>query len=228
MKLSFCFVGFLASIASLNAHSDEYMDLLREDPNVPVHCRDVRIQSFATARNYFVYGVTGATRVGFSNEINLARDEASRLWGALKNGTSESAFLGQIRPDRRALLSDYFRFLTNGGVRMGFDFGKEGDVLEALALRDLERFYPANEFFNFGGIEYHNAGGHGAIGELDLVVARRSDCSVVAVGEAKLGVGQLSHAKNQLGRIFEFVKSKLCPSSGRSLPICTVTVRGVF
>ncbi len=225
MKLSFCFVGLLASIVSLNAYSDEYMDLLREDPNVPVHCRNVRIESFSTAQNYFVYGIAGATQRGFSNEINLAREEATRLWGALKNGVNESAFLSQIRPERRAILSDYFRFLTTEGVRMGFDFGKEGDLLEVLALRDLQRYYPSSEFFYFGGIEYHNASSRGALGELDLVVARRSDCSVVGIGEAKLGIGQLSHAKNQLGRIFDFVKSKICPTSGRSTPVCSVTVR---
>lgn len=227
MKLSFCFVGILASIASLNAYSDEYMDLLREDPRVPAHCRDVKIQSFSAARNYFVYGVQGSTRNGFSNEINLTREEASQLWFALKNGASEYEFLAQIRPERRLLLAEHFRFLVDEGARMGFDYGKEGDILEALALRDLEQVYPPNEFFTFGGVEYHHAGGHGALGELDLLVARRSDCAVLAVGEAKLGVGQLAHAKNQLGRIFEFVKSKLCPSSGRSLPICTVIVRGI-
>jgi hypothetical protein len=59
------------------------------------------------------------------------------------------------------------------------------------------------------------------MGELDIVVARRADCAVVAVGEAKLGVNQKPHAVQQLRRFMQFLQHKLC-LHGEKAAVCSL------
>ncbi|RYZ71515.1 MAG: hypothetical protein EOP09_04545 [Proteobacteria bacterium] len=224
--MKFTALASMLSLTLLASHSsaDEYMELTRSDPHVPAHCQNVKVAQFSAAQKFFVYGITGAVREGFQYEIDLSRGEATQLWSALKGNLSAPEFLSQVRTDRRNLLANYFDFLTTEGEEMGFDYGKEGDLLEGLALRDLAREYPDSEYFRYGGVEYHEPGS-ATMGELDLLVARKSDCAVVAIGEAKLGTGQLSHAKSQLSRIFQFLRNKLCERPSSATPVCTVRIR---
>lgn len=205
------------SLFSGAAFSDELLWADRVDSRVPVNCRDPQIRDYGSVQKLYFYSITGGLKAGFTNEVELQRGEATTLWQALK---SNQALTG--------VLSSLYDFLEASKQTMGFDFQKEGDVLEALALQDLTRIYPETEYFTTGGISYHNqnAGKFETVGEVDIVVGRRSDCAVVAVGEAKLGVAQLSHAHQQVSRFVSWIKAKLCssptPSQTASQTICSL------
>lgn len=101
-------------------------------------------------------------------------------------------------------------------VAMEMDFAKEGDVLEALwpyaATTDQSRLmdhYPPQKYFYTGGLEYYRPDGtaHGRLeGEIDVLVARKDNCQVVVIGEAKLGLAQYSHASDQVTRFLTYLR----------------------
>lgn len=206
-------VGCLVLFSNSQAKADDLLWADREDPSVPAHCRDPQLRSFGTVERKVFYGITGAVSKGFTHEIEIARNDASLLWEALKTGH------GVV-----ARLQGALNFLEGSRISKGYEFEREGDVLEAFALADLEREYPEAQYYTTGGISYHNhaPGGHfETLGEVDVVVARRADCSVVAIGEAKLGVKALNHAREQVSRFVKYVKNGLC-SSKATYPICSL------
>lgn len=188
----------------LLAQADSYFDFNRNDQEVPAPCRDFKLGYFSENSRYVIYGLEGAAAKGFTHEYPLSRKEASVLWKSMQSSGA---------PERSGALGRELEILVEGRDVKGFAYRNEGDVLEALALSDLEREYPPSIYFHTGGLAYHEAGNPVTIGELDLVVARRSDCKVVMVGEAKLGLEQLGHARKQLRRIDTFLKGKLCRSA---------------
>jgi hypothetical protein len=175
---------------------------LREDATVPENCKQLDLNDFQGPHEIITYGISGAKAVGFTHEYPLSREDANILWVALKNAGSEKFRVETKLASDAELKRNYD--LIEANLDMGFDFGSEGEVLEALALIDLRKTYPESEYFHTGGVEYSH-GGSAALGELDVIVGRRSDCHIVVVGEAKLGVSQLYHAQSQMARFDHFI-----------------------
>jgi hypothetical protein len=173
---------------------------IRQDRTMPAHCVNLTAEDFSEPSKRVIYGIEGYKNKGFSHEIPLERQEARDLWHAM-NGDRTS--LDVVASSEE--LSKFKETLETAGVQMGFDYGKEGDVLEALALLDLEKEYPSKDYFHTGGYEYSNGRGP-VVGELDVLVGRRSDCNIIVVGEAKLGHKMLNKAHSQLNRFENFYR----------------------
>lgn len=206
-----CTVSFLYSNFS---YADNIFWLDRKDKNLPSHCQDFSYDNFTTISDVFVYGIHNSKSKGFDYELPILRNEASTLWQKLK-GESNSV------PND---LQDELDVLETEGADMGFDFKKEGDILETLALIDMRNKYPTTDYVTTGGVSYHRLylGKYETIGELDLLVVRKSDCAVVALGEAKLGVSQLKHAHDQLKRFINFMKKEVCHDQPKA-SVCAIS-----
>lgn len=190
--------------------ADANFDHLREDRYVPSYCRDFGLSNFQEVNEWFVYGIEGYERHGFDFEYPLERQEATWLWEAFKKGKEPSNWPSQ--------LANEVKLIKQYKEPMDFEFGSEGEVLELLALIDLETRFPRRDYFLTGGLVYHKAGGR-VIGELDLLVGDIKTCEIVAVGEAKLGVSGLNKAKEQLNRFRGFLNShSLLDTNFFSLP----------
>lgn len=174
---------------------------LRIDRTVPTHCVNLTAEDFSEPHIKVIYGIEGYKKKGFSHEIPLERQEARDLWQAM-NGDRISLDIVESSEELRK----FKEILDIAEVEMGFDYGKEGDVLEALALVDLEKEYPSEEYFHTGGYEYSNSRGGRVVGELDVLVGRRSDCNIIVIGEAKLGHKMLGKAREQLARFENFYR----------------------
>ncbi len=201
------------------ADADQYFHFNRKDQFVPAHCLETRLEHFATNSRYFVYGAEKAQAAGFSYEYPISRADASYLWSVFKEQVPNEAVVREELKGKPHL-ETAFSVLLDYGIPMGFDYSKEGDVLEVLALVDLRKIYSPAEYFHTGGIIYEDSTGP-QLGEIDVLVGRKSDCSVVALGEAKLGLGQLAHAKKQLRRLHDFLTRKICKSDNPPR-VCTV------
>lgn len=132
-------------------------------------------------------------------------------------------FDSQTRPPetKAALLRD-IDLIWEHMVEMDMRFNNNGEVLEALwpeAVKPIQNDekavrvrdeYPADKHFYTGGIEYRRLEENArTVGELDIVIGKKDTCEIVAIGEAKLGVRQISHARSQLKRFIGFLKEKL-------------------
>lgn len=200
---------------SFTASSEAGLRYLRNDPSVPAYCTSVQIENFTGVDQLFYFGITGARAKGFTHEVTLERQDARDLWIRLKSGGGGA--------DLRSDLVPVFETLRGASATMGFDYENEGEVLEALALLQLRESFPAQDYYFTGGIEYSNPANASKIevlGELDLVVARKADCGVVAIGEAKLGIKQLGHARSQINRFMTWARATLCGSPEGETPIC--------
>lgn len=209
--------GILAFF-SLTSSSYAHFEKTRIDPSVPSNCSDFEVRDFAAVGRLILAGPEGAKREGFTHEYPIARREATTLWEMLRSQSNLSGSAVAEVPSN-SKLRQKFLLLSEIGPRMGFDFGKEGDVLEALVLHQLKQEFPEKEYFLTGGIAYRERPGTPVLGELDIIIGRRSDCAVVVLGEAKLGIGQRNHALGQLKRFTDFAKRRLCAKGDRE-PIC--------
>ncbi len=199
----------LASLFSAtSSFADPYFQSTRIDAFVPANCRNLELRNFNLLGRYITYSVQGACAAGFTHEYPISRQDAQNLWKTLRTEALTNTHK----------LSGNTATLYTAGRQMGFNFEKEGDVLEVLALLQLKQEYPEREYFLTGGLAYGYTGG-AYLGEIDIIVARRSDCDVVAVGESKLGVNERSHALQQLKRFSVFLREKLC-SRGEQAPVC--------
>ncbi len=213
------YVGVLVLFASAITPglADENLRALRDDPSVPAHCTDVRKASFRSLEQIVYFGIDGSLAKGFSHEVDLDRGDASRLWGYLKAEHGKPSVKKELQP--------LYETLLNAADRFGFTYKAEGEVLEALAILKLLELYPESDYYVTGGISYLNNASRGryeTLGELDLVVARRSDCAVVVVGEAKLGISQLAHAREQITRFRDWIRRQVCTSreARADAPLC--------
>ena len=192
---------------------------LRDDLTVPEKCREVELAHFSLPVEKFFVGRRGALAMGFTFEYPMSRANASILWSyfkALTDGQKKLHILAKIKADPE-LLRDYKIILANY-QEQGFEFSNEGEILEVLAIEDLYREFPENFYFITGGIEYHRANSSMTLGEVDVFVGRRDDCSSVAVGEAKLGPA-LDKAKSQILRFEGFlIDHNLPPMLGEYQP----------
>ena len=74
----------------------------------------------------------------------------------------------------------YYRELL---INSDGDTSTFGAVCEAIARIELEKTYPEKDYLITGSIEYSH--GHRTLGELDVVILRRSDREAVLIGEVK-------------------------------------------
>ena len=194
MTLLLFFVNF--------AFANIEFDPLRDDLTMPANCVHLTAEDFSEPHTKVIYGIEGYKAKGFTDEIPLERQEARGLWQAM-NGDRIS--LGVVNSDPE--LRRFKKILDTRGVEMGFDFGKEGDILEVFALVDLEVRYPNSEYFRTGGYEYSDGRGS-VVGELDVLVGRRSDCNIIVIGEAKLGYKMIGKAREQLSRFENYYRQR--------------------
>lgn len=198
--------GLIVSSAASAGYGGHYFRSLRMDSTVPTHCLDLELNHFESQEiQYFTYSIEGGTRRGFDYEYPMSRKDAKVLWKYIKryiSGTEVDTEAGEFRgrPDLQA----HFEILREAYYPKDFSFGSEGEVLELLVIRDLEvDLHP--DLYVYGSVQYQDR----TAGELDIIVAHRSDCSVFGIGEAKLGIKNLSKARKQLNRFREFLRSHI-------------------
>jgi hypothetical protein len=188
------------------ALADQFFETKRYSHLTPEHCQEFNINYFGGPLQFVTYSITGATDNGFTNGIKLARHEAAQMWRLLRDhkytGPDSRWPITQIPRMQKILVN-----LETAREFMGFTYKVEGEILEALVLIDLGKHFDPSEYFFTGGIEYSHGSGR-VLGELDIIVARRSDCKVVVVGESKLGLHRLNKAKRQLARFRNFLLTK--------------------
>lgn len=185
-----------ATAATFTLNSSSPFRELRYDHLIPEYCHDPKLRNFNSIQDWPVYGIDGSLRRGFDYEYDLARADARWLWDAFKRGGNPRSWPRRLAKEVR-LIKEY-------KDEMGFDFGNEGEILELLALVDLQEEYDPEEYFFTGGVQYRNQYGR-VVGELDVLVGERDTCNFVVVGEAKLGTGSLRKAKEQLRRFANFL-----------------------
>lgn len=183
---------------------------LRHDQTVPAACYDIEINYFSFPMEKIYVGRKGALQMGFTYEYPVSRRHASTLWKyfkSLTHGEENISLLKKIKSNKE-LRRDYEIIKRNYQVQ-DFYFQNEGEVLEILAIEYLYQEYPENQYFITGGYEYHDDYSNKTIGELDIYIGNRSDCSVVAIGETKLGTRKmLNKAYKQIQRFENFLIHK--------------------
>lgn len=186
-----------------NEVESRYMRSTRKDRHIPCDCKPFNIHQFKGSKiNYYVQGIRSTK--GADHKLDLNREEARDLWRAFNDKTSSGVqrdLIEKMSQDSRLL--KFIKILEDAKKYQGFRFSSEGDVLEALAIADKEQTYSPPTFFVTGGVSY---GKDKVVGELDILVYERLTCSVILVGEAKLGKG-VSQARDQLARFRNFINN---------------------
>ncbi len=93
-------------------------------------------------------------------------------------------------------------------MKKNYDYTVYGVVCEVLAKDMIEKSYPSDRYNIVIGIAYKNR--RRTIGELDLVILRKSDGEAISVGEVKCGrnlSATLKKAKTQLRRFHSYRNS---------------------
>lgn len=191
-------------------------------PQTPAHCQKVKPSHFKEAPLTFIYGSEGATRRGFDLEFPIARANARTAWHILKDGKVTRRERARAQEKSLRLLK-YVDLLHSEGPKMEFNFSSEGEILEVLVISNIQkqpreffhfleqasgrRFHP-QDFYVFGSVGYSRLGDR-RLGELDLIIARKSNCEVVAIGEVKLGHRGLGKARRQMQRFINFYNREI-------------------
>ncbi|NQZ00197.1 MAG: hypothetical protein HRT45_05955 [Bdellovibrionales bacterium] len=198
--------GMLLSFSAHAGYGGHYFRSLRIDQTIPEKCLDLELNHFEEDEiNYFTYSIEGGKRRGFDHEYPLDRGDAKDLWRYIKKhmmGKRVDVNVGDFRKNP-SLKRDYLILLANYEA-MGFDFGSEGEVLELLVIKELHKSLH-EDLYVYGSVQYSD----NIAGELDLIIAKKSNCSVIGIGEAKLGIKSLGKAKKQLSRFHGFLRSHL-------------------
>lgn len=201
------FLAVVVATFTNSAFADQFFETKRYSSLTPSHCQEFNIEYFNGPLVWVTYSVHGAVENGFTNGVDLSRHEAAQAWRFLRDFTykgPDARWPISMTPRGDKLLST----LENMRQQMGFTYGSEGEILEAIALLDLANYYDPAHYFFTGGIEYSRGSGR-VMGELDIIVARKSDCKVMVVGETKLGLHRLSKAHKQLARFRHFVVNNI-------------------
>lgn len=185
--------------------ADAYFDNLRNDRSIPSHCSETGKDFFSGTPNTFTFGSKGARSHGFDFEHRISRKGAGTLWNYFRGKVSRRD-VEKAAKKEPTLLQD-LRALEDNKRAMDFSFASEGEILELLAILKLSRRYSPATYYITGSVAYQRPGSR-RMGELDVVIGRRSDCHVVSVGEVKLG-RRLGKAKKQLRRFIGFYHSQL-------------------
>ena len=200
MKIALIFFLFSSSI-----YARIVFKQIRNDHLLPEKCRHLSVNNFKKVNiHYFTYGSKGSTKAGFTYEIPIHRQTARLLWLAFKDDQLEyRSYVTKL--DQKPNAQIFINLITDLKDPMQFDFRSEGEILELLALKDLEKYYSKDNHFFTGGFTYRKHNGKNILGELDLIVGRKDNCTIIGVGESKLGIGALSKAKKQLKRFRKYI-----------------------
>lgn len=176
------------------------LQALRHDNYVPTHCQPIKLSHFyGGSIEYFTYGSREAEKSGFDHSYPLWPEQLKKLFVGLGN-----YHRGEIRQHwQDPEMTEAWQILIDSYHDMGFPVEVYGEILEMFAEVDLSYSWTAQDYFVTGSIAYH--GGSKLKGELDLVVSRRDNCRVMAVGEVKIGRQRLGKAHLQLRRFKEFL-----------------------
>lgn len=203
------FFGLAAALIGWpSAYADQYFRPHRFDQTVPEHCREMNIEYFDGPFQDVTVGISGAAGRGFTHEVPIRRDQANVLWHVFKERARNSRnYAAETYMVKDPSLEPFYRMIEANYRQMGFTFGSEGDVLELLSLVYMQSVYPPSQYYHTGGYGYfwHSR----EVGELDMIVGHRSNCEVVVVGQAKLGVGSAGAAWEQIERFKNFVSEIL-------------------
>lgn len=195
---------FVAVLWGPAAQADQFFRPHRFDQTVPEHCRDMDINFFDGPFHDVTVGVVGARQKGFTHEIPIRRDQANVLWHVFKERARNSVNMAAERyMVQDPSLEPFYRMIEANYRQMGFTFNSEGDVLELLSLVYMQSVFPPSQYYHTGGYGYIWQSRE--MGELDMIIGRRTDCEVVVVGQAKLGIGSVSAAWEQIERFKSFV-----------------------
>ena len=150
-----------------------------------------------------------------SDAINAYRELRTRLHDQIENHFADIPDQEQ----RESLKNHAYQVVgpfLDGPLK--FKNQSPGDILESVAhlgsfssgaqgaLVPFTSRYPVHHYFYYSGLEYFRTDGSVA-GELDFVVAKRSDCQVAAIVQAKLGVTQRARAEEQNRRFYNFIRN---------------------
>jgi hypothetical protein len=196
--------SFLINSQAVAGYGGHYFRSLRQDQTIPQQCLDLELNHFEQEElDLFTYSIVGGKRRGFDHEYPMARRQAKDLWRYIKrfmDGGTVDTGSGKFAKDPE--LKQNFDILINNYEAKDFSFGSEGEILELLVINALEQELNS-DLYVYGSVQYQDR----SAGELDLIVARKSDCSVFSIGEVKLGVKSLGKAKKQLNRFYGFLRS---------------------
>ncbi|MCB0412595.1 MAG: hypothetical protein KDD22_08725 [Bdellovibrionales bacterium] len=197
-------VALLSFLSANSVWARGYMDHLRWDQTIPSQCGDLDIEDFDDPKIEFItYSTEGAEDRGFTYEYPIARKEGRQLWEAIRTFQHGDQERPQFKnPD----LYEDFKALTDNYESMGFDFHSEGEVLELLAILAMKSHLTA-DYFITGSVAYQDK----TAGELDIVIGHSQTCKIMVVGEVKLNPRALGHAKSQLQRFKDFIRTHLHP-----------------
>ncbi len=213
-RLKLILLGLLVFLFNQFAASDPYLENLKNDTSVPEHCRETELNDFSVKDlGIFTVSITstrGPTR--FTFEYPIKRHHAHSLWGVMKNYVKNEV----LSPSDKNLVNSNeelkrnFNVLKNNYKTRGFSFGSEGEILELLAHVALQKQFNSGKtgVFVTGSVEYRRFQSGQVLGELDVVIADKEDCKVLAYGEAKLGTHRASKAWGQVQRFMDFLNYK--------------------
>lgn len=187
-------------------YGGHYFKSLRNDVTIPEKCREVNLSHFASHDlETFFWGPQGAQDRGFTYEYPVERSDANQLWSYAKQvvvGENVEEIEGRIGQNEEMLRD--FRIIVDHYQEMDFDFQSEGEVLEILSILRMDEMLD-DEFYVYGSVTYADK----TAGELDLMVGRKADCQIMAIGEAKLGLKSLGKAREQMDRFKSFLRTHL-------------------
>lgn len=222
-------IGLLFSVLTvMPSWASQHFTPLRFDQSVPEHCQDMKIQFYSLPAQTMIIGRKGAVEMGYTLEYPIDRGHAQILWRFFRKkvqGEVNQSLLSKIKkhPDMKR---DY-EIINSIYQEQGFEFINEGEILEALVINHLYSEFPENHYYITGGVKYHDNPQSLTIGEIDLFIGLREDCSSVVIGEVKLGrYVPLKKARHQLERFEDFLLDnnashfggEFRPSSQKLLP----------
>ncbi len=209
----------LISLLAYPSASHASMLLQRSVRDIPEHCRSMEPIHFSRGFSKILMSVEDlpADIKGVQTlEFPYSREDIHILWRYLRARAGSSSGAGLMSPlAQNPSLGPTLEKIINSHEDHGIDFRAEGDVLEIMGLLHFEEEYPANEYFVFSGLAYGKSNTQ-ILGELDLIVARRSDCQVVLIGEAKANGHSLKEGYSQLQRFEKWLQTQLKKTG----PIC--------
>ncbi|MBT4762429.1 MAG: hypothetical protein HOO06_12075 [Bdellovibrionaceae bacterium] len=194
--------------------SSTYFDNLKDDKTVPQHCKTTVLSHFdVSALEMFTISLKAKNgRSRFTFQYPLNRGNANYLWYVMKSYVKNGSISDQDKTHiaKSEELTKNFNALMDSHKVRGFRFGSEGEVLELLAHVALQKSFDADNLnvFVTGSLQYREFKGSSAMGELDVLIADKDTCKVLAYGEAKLGVHRSSKAWSQVHRFERFLKAK--------------------
>ncbi len=178
---------------------------LRNDQYVPPHCKLTKPEFFnVNMLEVFTISIRGAVERGFTFEYPMSRENAAFLFRSFKNGDIYTKkFMDKV--NRNFELKRDFKIIQDQHNYRGFHFQSEGEVLEILALTTIQSNLDAlnSNLFVTGSVEYYGDRSHAPKGELDVLIADKTNCLAIGYGEVKLGLRSRSKASRQVRRFSE-------------------------